>query len=434
MSDLAEHFGPRARRILLRAQEEAIRLHHEQVNSGHLLLALLAAKKGIAVRALLALECDFVAIRARIEEQIGVGNDDLVGKPRFVESTKGIIKIAIETANEMGHRYVDSEHLLLALLEERDGTGRRILTEFAAKLVVIAKVIELMAGNVDRLKDVLVDYNTTQRELQLSRREQKLRQQEEAIVVTEKGEEPALPTVSSSPFLPALMSAWQEQSRLQIYEAAVQEERSRLARDLHDAVKQQLFSINLSAAAVCERIDTDRAGALAALADVQQGAQAALAEINVLLRQLSPVPLATTGLLEALREQCEALGYRTGATVQQHFGSLPGADKLPLGAQETLYRITQEAFSNIARHARARNVSLALELVDEEAVVALVIQDDGQGFVVQEITSGMGLLNMQERTEQLYGQVEIQSAPDAGTTIRVTIPLLDTIHQQEHHA
>lgn len=409
MPDLSEHFSQRARRILLLAQEEAERLQHHQIESSHLLLGLLAERQGLAAEALIALGCDFQAIRRRVDERAGRGTGSFWRKPTLAEPTKELIKAALKTANEMGHRYVGSEHLLVAILEDHEGMGSHVLQEFVQKADVIAKLTELLTGGPPH-----VFSPTTVR----------IAERRQSIIVTEKEEDPKRLFL---PFL--LLSAWQEQSRLQIYEAAVEEERNRLARDLHDAVKQQLFSINLSAAAVRERFDQDRDGAMAALSDVEQGAQAALAEINALLRQLSPVPLATAGLIEALHEQCEALGYRTGATVTPCFGALPGADQLPLGAQETLFRITQEAFSNIARHARTQNVSLQLEYVADETLVRLEIQDDGQGFDCHQTTSGMGLLNIETRTRQLNGHVEVQSVPSEGTTIRVDIPLLEKAHQ-----
>jgi signal transduction histidine kinase len=218
----------------------------------------------------------------------------------------------------------------------------------------------------------------------------------------------------------------QDEANRRIYEAAVQEERSRLARDLHDSIKQQLFTISVSAAAASERMSSDLASAQAALNDVQRSAQAAMVEMNAMLHQLSPTPLATAGLIEALREQAEALSYRTGAAVTTAFGEVPPAEQLPLGAQETLFRIAQEVMSNVARHARAHQVHLRLEQLENPKRVQLEIRDDGQGFEPAKTPSGMGLTNIHERALRLNGQAEIASAPGQGATIRVEIPLLET--------
>ena len=216
---------------------------------------------------------------------------------------------------------------------------------------------------------------------------------------------------------------------LPIDPATPQAERDRLARDLHDSIKQQLFSISISAAAVRVRWDKDPAGAHAALDDVQHSAQAAMVEMNALLKQLRPNPLETVGLIDALREQCEALAFRTGAEVTTFFGELPPEAQLPAGAHETLFRIAQEALSNIARHARAQRVHLRLELDPTTHTLRMEIRDDGQGFDEAIATNGMGLSNMRERAHSLQGHIDIDSASGQGTTIQVEISLLE--HKNE---
>ena len=180
--------------------------------------------------------------------------------------------------------------------------------------------------------------------------------------------------------------------------AAAQAERNRLARDLHDSIKQQLYAINVSAAAALARWESDLAGARTAVEDVRRAAQAALAEMAALLQQLRPAPLAAAGLLDALREQCEALAHRTGAEVTVDLGqpedaaaytAAVDAGRLAPGAEEALFRISQEALNNIARHARAGHISLRLR-VDGEAL-RLAITDDGQGFAAGESDRGRRL-------------------------------------------
>ncbi len=212
----------------------------------------------------------------------------------------------------------------------------------------------------------------------------------------------------------------------QISEAAAQEERNRLARDLHDSIKQQIFSISVSAAAANARIETDIDGARIALQDVKQSAQEAMVEMRAMLQQLSPAPLEKVGLLQAMRDQCNALAYRTGADVQATFSELPPDDRLPPGAQEAIFRITQEALSNIARHARAKHVNVTLA-VQDETQLTLNIHDDGQGFDTNERGNGMGLSNMQNRLESVNGQIDIHSTPGNGTQIQVKIPLVEKI-------
>lgn len=215
----------------------------------------------------------------------------------------------------------------------------------------------------------------------------------------------------------------------QISEAAAQEERNRLARDLHDSIKQQVFSMSISAAAAHAHLDSNPSAARAALADVKQSAQEAMVEMRALLQQLSPAPLEKSGLVQALREQCEALAYRTGAKVVTHFGNLPDDTQLPVGTQETLFRIAQEALSNIARHARAQTVTLSLG--EEEKALVLQIVDNGQGFDMHAPPSGMGLSNIRARVASLSGQIGLSSQQGEGTTILISIPLVQPIPTEE---
>ncbi|MDE3166008.1 MAG: sensor histidine kinase [Acidobacteriota bacterium] len=178
----------------------------------------------------------------------------------------------------------------------------------------------------------------------------------------------------------------------QIREAALQEERHRLARDLHDSVKQQIFAIQTSAAAVQARFEGDPAGARAALEQVRSSARQAMAEMEAMLDQLRAAPLERAGLISALRQQCEALGFRSGAAVDFEAGTLPSEDAVSPGAQEALFRIAQEALSNVARHARAARVTVRLGVVANQ--LQLSVEDNGSGFDASQPESGMGIANM----------------------------------------
>jgi signal transduction histidine kinase len=222
-----------------------------------------------------------------------------------------------------------------------------------------------------------------------------------------------------------LSEAEQQQSEWsrQISEAAAQQERNRLARDLHDSIKQQIFSINVSAATAQTRYENDPEGAKTALADVRTSTRDALVEMEAMLQNLRPFPLETIGLIEALRKQGEALQYRTGANVISEFGELPEAERLPLGAQENLFRIAQEALSNIARHARAQNVTLRLDTDADEESFSLTIIDDGQGFDTHINPSGMGMKNMHSRAREMNGTLLVKSLPQQGTRLHLSLPL-----------
>ncbi len=227
-----------------------------------------------------------------------------------------------------------------------------------------------------------------------------------------------------------------EQLVQQVVTTAAQEERNRLARDLHDSIKQQIFSVGISAAAAQARWEHDPEGAKSALNDVRRSAQEAMVEMRALLQQLGPAPLEKVGLIQALRDQCEALSYRTGAQVATDFSELPPDERLPIGAQESIFRIAQEALGNVARHARAQNVNVrfgvsenavgARHILPAEALpyIYLEVTDDGQGFDINSPASGMGLGNMRARASRLGGTVDVQSQPGKGATLRMCIPLV----------
>jgi signal transduction histidine kinase len=206
----------------------------------------------------------------------------------------------------------------------------------------------------------------------------------------------------------------------QIQQAARQEERTRLARDLHDAVKQQLFVIQTAAATIHSRVERDPAGAMEAIAQVRTAAREATIEMEAMIDQLQASPLENTSLVEALRRQCDALGFRTGASVTFDFGALPPFTALPPGTQQNLFRAAQEALANIGRHARANHVAVRLGTTGSQ--LELTISDDGVGFDPLSARAGMGLTNMSARAQEMGGAFRLTSGPGEGTLVRLSIP------------
>jgi signal transduction histidine kinase len=208
----------------------------------------------------------------------------------------------------------------------------------------------------------------------------------------------------------------------QIREAARQEERNRLARDLHDSIKQQIFVIQTAAATVQARLGEDPKGALAAAEQVRGAAREAMTEMEVMLDQLRSVPLENAGLAEALKKQCEALGFRTGARVELKLGSLPAPGDWPPGSHEAVLRVAQEALANIGRHARAQNVIVSLNAVSDQ--IELRVEDDGSGFDAARPSSGRGIANMRARAEEFGGTMEVITRPGGGTSIAFAFPYM----------
>ena len=210
-----------------------------------------------------------------------------------------------------------------------------------------------------------------------------------------------------------------------IREAAGQEERTRLAQDLHDSVKQQIYSIQANLAAVEARFGADQDGARRALEESRNLARDAMAEMIALLDRLRRDPIESVGLVEALRRQCEALGYQTGAKVITNFGDLPSGERLPPAAMKSVFRIAQEALANIARHARAANVQVEAAVDSKDTEFVLRIHDDGQGFDPGAASGGMGLANMRARAAEIGARLELRSRPGQGVDASLHVPLLE---------
>ena len=210
---------------------------------------------------------------------------------------------------------------------------------------------------------------------------------------------------------------------------AQEQERRRVARDLHDGVGQLLtvISFRLQAAAEYFRAAAPRAGGALArvrneITAVQRAAGTALGEIRRIARHMRPAELDDLGFVAALRGLCHETETRTGLriTLRQTGSRL----RPPRMIEETLYRIVQEGLTNVERHARARRVWIGLG--QKAGVVSLTIRDNGRGFSVRSIRSsaGAGLANMQDRATRAGGSFVRRSPPGGGTEIFVQLPLV----------
>jgi PAS domain S-box-containing protein len=214
----------------------------------------------------------------------------------------------------------------------------------------------------------------------------------------------------------------------QAQEAAALEERARLARELHDSVTQALFSMTMHAEAA--QIALQRDGHvddahpdgplrrnLRQLSELSEGA---LAEMRALIFELRPGALQEEGLAAALRKHTAALSAREGIGIEVHAPD----HRIPLepDAEEHIYRGAQEALHNVVKHAGAGQVIVRLE-ADENGWLVLEIQDDGVGFDPTTVPAGhLGLRTMSDRVQQIGGALEIESAPGAGTSVRISAP------------
>ncbi len=212
-----------------------------------------------------------------------------------------------------------------------------------------------------------------------------------------------------------------ENARLyeQAWQLAVVEERSRLARDLHDSVTQSLYGITLYSQAAAGHLASGRMDKVAEhLRELQDTSQDALAEMRLLIFELRPPILAEAGLAAALQARLLAVEGRAG--LKTEFKSeMKG--RLPLAIEEGLYRIAQEALNNCLKHGRARRI--VVKVWRDDSRVTLTIADDGVGFdpATARERGGLGLSAMAERAAQLGGRLGVNSKPGEGTQVRVEV-------------
>ena len=206
-----------------------------------------------------------------------------------------------------------------------------------------------------------------------------------------------------------------QRSREQLV-AAREEERRRLRRDLHDGLGPQLASLTLTIAAARELLRRDPQAADQLLAELTTHAQTALADSRRIVYNLRPPALDDLGLLLALREQAAAYqqaGLEIIIDTPERLSALPAA------VEVAVYRIVQEAVTNVVRHANAQYCVVRLRI---DAGLWVEIQDDGRGLPATR-RSGVGLTSIRERTTELGGALTIESAAGQGTQVLVWLPL-----------
>lgn len=202
----------------------------------------------------------------------------------------------------------------------------------------------------------------------------------------------------------------------QVQEMTVIEERNRLARELHDSVKQQAFAASAQLGAARTAIEHNPTAAADHLLKAEQLMDEVRAELNQMIHQLRPAALTERGLSAALRDWGEEWSRRSGIPLHVQ---VEDARRLSEETEQALFRIAQEALSNVARHSKAAHAWVEMQCSDSAARIC--IRDDGSGFDPQAIRDGVGLESMRERAERLPGgKFAFRSSPGQGTTIEVT--------------
>lgn len=244
-------------------------------------------------------------------------------------------------------------------------------------------------------------------------------------VINIESEQPAAFTIEDTAVLStaaAILAGAMENARLyrRAQEAAVLEERNRLARELHDSVSQQLFSIMLTAQAARAHLDKNPQRTAAQLERLQETAIAALTEMRALIFQLRPPALTDQGLVTALQQHVATLSHREGLRIEL---SITGDERHARGIEQALYRIAQEALNNVVKHAHASTARVLLTF--EVHRVQMIISDNGRGFDPSapptQQGAHLGLITMRERAAEIDGVLTLHSSLNSGTEITVTI-------------
>ncbi|NQT86953.1 PAS domain S-box protein, partial [bacterium] len=204
--------------------------------------------------------------------------------------------------------------------------------------------------------------------------------------------------------------------------AVQEEERSRLARELHDDLTQRLAVLAIDAGKLEMQLAEDQSPLLGTLASMRERLAKLSEDVHDISRQLHPSILEHLGLVDALGAECTTFSRREGLRVNYKAESIP--DSLPKDGALCLYRIAQEALRNIARHACADEAWVTLGSDDHS--VALTVEDHGAGFDPARVAGAVGLASMTERARLVHGELSITSQPGHGTTVQAIIPLRRT--------
>ncbi len=202
-------------------------------------------------------------------------------------------------------------------------------------------------------------------------------------------------------------------------ELARLEERNRLARDLHDTVKQQTYASRMQLTAAKNLLTSDPAAAVGHIDTALHLNRETQQELKLIIDELRPAALQGKGLAQALKEYADRWQEHTGIKVET---VVSGERSLPLDVEQVLYRVLQEALSNIARHAEGDQVGLSLNMTPN--AVTLIVADNGRGFAVNDVPSNSyGLAGMKGRIEEVGGTLKVDSTLSAGTTLTAEVQL-----------
>jgi PAS domain S-box-containing protein len=210
---------------------------------------------------------------------------------------------------------------------------------------------------------------------------------------------------------------------------AQEEERKRISRELHDVIAQTLTGINVRLANLRKEAALNTKGLEGNIALTQELVEQSVNIVHRFARELRPAVLDDLGLIPALKTFVKHFSAETGIRV--NLSALAAIEDVDDDKRTVLYRVAQEALTNVARHAQASSVELGLQKLED--VICMTIQDNGKGFRQEQVSPGkkgerLGLLGMRERLEMVGGSFTLSSAPGKGATVLAQIPLANLRH------
>jgi signal transduction histidine kinase len=221
----------------------------------------------------------------------------------------------------------------------------------------------------------------------------------------------------------------QEQLRLLSHQLllAQEEERKKISRELHDVIAQALTSINVRLATLRKEAALNTRGLERNIARTQVLVQQSVDIVHRFARELRPTVLDDLGLIPALHTFMQSFREQTGIRVS--LSAFAAVEQVNGDRRTVLYRVAQEALTNVARHAQASQASVTIQRLD--GAICMSIKDNGKGLQPEQVLHGkqrgrLGLLGMRERLEMVGGRLTVESSPGKGTTVRAQIPLANT--------
>jgi signal transduction histidine kinase len=206
--------------------------------------------------------------------------------------------------------------------------------------------------------------------------------------------------------------------------SAQEDERKKISRELHDVIAQTLTGINIRLAALKKEAALNKSGLDLSIARTQRLVEKSVNIVHRFALELRPAVLDDLGLIPALHSFMKDFSARNG--VRTHLTAFAGVEKVDTARRTALFRVAQEALTNVARHAQAGRVEVSIQKLSDG--ICMKIMDDGKSFKVERVLHGkgsrrLGLLGMKERLEMVGGKFGVESNAGEGTTITAHIPL-----------